>query len=130
MQSDMEGEKAVLMGNKESVIFIYMVNCVICILFFIQGILMWRAAKPTIEMIGYLKEGGVDNVPVDLMQHTRVDSFLIQRSKFKYSLFTCFFNTILIFLTTFLNMLITFDTYEKEQRILYSYQNMKDKYGT
>ena len=43
------------MGNKESVIFIYMVNCVICVLFLIQGILMWRAAKPTVEMIGYLR---------------------------------------------------------------------------
>jgi len=48
MQSDVENEKAVLMGNKESVIFIYMVNCVICVLFLIQGILMWRAAKPTV----------------------------------------------------------------------------------
>ena len=75
----METEKAVLMGNKESVLFIYMVNCVICVLFLIQGIIMWRAAKPTIEMIEYLRKGGVDNVPEDLLQHTRVDNFLIQR---------------------------------------------------
>ena len=32
---DIDNEKAVLMGNKESVIFVYMLNCVICILFFI-----------------------------------------------------------------------------------------------
>ena len=77
MQGDLENEKAVLMGNKESVIFIYMVNCVICVLFLIQGILMWRAAKPTVEMIDYLRKGGIDNVPADLLQHTRVDNFLI-----------------------------------------------------
>ena len=58
MQGDMENEKAVLMGNKESVIFIYMLNCVICVLFFISGILMWRAAKPTIEMTEYLMKNG------------------------------------------------------------------------
>ena len=117
------------MGNKESVIFIYMVNCTICVLFLIQGILMWRAAKPTIEMIHYLRQGGIENIPADLVQHSRVDQFLIQRAKFKYCLFVCFFSTILIFLTTFLRMMITFDTYEKEEKILLSYQAMEGRYG-
>ena len=67
MQSDMENEKAVLMGNKESVIFIYMLNCIICVLFLSTGVLMWRAAKPTIEMIGFLRRGGVDAIPADLV---------------------------------------------------------------
>ena len=81
MQSDMENEKAVLMGNKESVIFIYMLNCVICVLFLITGILMWRAAKPTLEMTEYLDQQGsndsIDQVPADLRKHTRVEAFLI-----------------------------------------------------
>lgn len=100
------------MGNKESVIFIYMLNCVICVLFLIQGILMWRAAKPTLETTDFLmKKNGIDNVPADLMRHVQVDAFLIQRQKFKYCIFTCFFNTILIFLSSFLRIVITFDTY-------------------
>ena len=80
----MENEKAVLMGNKESVMFVYMINCVICILFLFSGILMWQAAKPTVEMINYLKAGGVENVPADLLRHTKVESFLFQRNKMKY----------------------------------------------
>ena len=60
----MENDKAVLMGNKESVLFIYMLNCVICVLFLITGILMWRAAKPTLEMTEYLQRQG-SNVDVD-----------------------------------------------------------------
>ena len=79
LQADVENQKAVLMGNKESVLFIYMINCVVCILFFITGFLMWRAAKPTLEMVGFLERGGVDNVPGDLMRHTEVEAFLIQR---------------------------------------------------
>ena len=112
------------MGNKESVLFVYMINLCICVIFFIQGILMWRAAKPTIEMVDYLKKGGVDNVPADLMRHTRVEAFLVQRSKFKYCLFASLFNAILIFLSTFLRLIITFDTYQKEEKILLSYQTV------
>ena len=114
MQTDMEYEKAVLMGNKESIIFIYMINCVICLLFFIVGIIMWQAAKPTIEMTDYLMAGGIDNVPADLLRHTQVESFLVQRQKFKYSIFASFFNLLLILLSTFIRIVITFDTYEKE----------------
>ncbi len=66
----MENEKAVLMGNKESIMFIYMVNCVICILFFIQGVLMWQAAKPTLIMIDFMESGGIENIPADLIRHT------------------------------------------------------------
>ena len=54
MQSDMENEKAVLMGNKESVIFIYMLNCVICVLFaiFLPHIgMVIRCSLPIIIMI-------------------------------------------------------------------------------
>ena len=60
----MENDKAVLMGNKESVLFIYMLNCVICVLFLITGILMWRAAKPTLEMTDFLQAQG-NKVDVD-----------------------------------------------------------------
>ena len=67
---DLENEKAVLMGDRESVMFVYMINCVICSLFFIQGILMWRAAKPTIKMIDFMQKGGIENVPQNLKQHT------------------------------------------------------------
>ena len=70
LNSDIDNQKAVLMGNKESIIFVYMINTVVCVLFFIQGVLMWRAAKPTIEMTDYLLRGGVENVPADLMEHT------------------------------------------------------------
>ena len=118
IQSDVESQKAVLMGNKESVLFVYMINCIVCILFLIQGILMWRAAKPTVEMIEYLKKGGVDNVPADLKQHTQVEAFLVQRQKFKYCIFVSFINTILIFLSTFLSVIIAFDTFQKEEKIL------------
>lgn len=129
LSTDMENEKAALMGNKESVLFVYMINCVICVIFFIQGILMWQAAKPTIETIEYLKKGGVDNVPADLMRHTRVEAFLVQRGKFKYCLFASLFNAILICLSTFLRMVITFDTYQKEEKILLSYKAVQNRYA-
>ena len=113
-----------MMGNKEAVIFIYMINCVICILFLIQGILMWRAAKPTIEMIDYLKKDGLDNVPAELMRHTQVQAFLVQRAKFKYCLFVSLVNTILILLSTIIRIVITFDTYQKEEKIALGYQSL------
>jgi len=106
------------MGNKESVMFLYMINCVLCILFFIQGVLMWQAAKPTISMTDYLLSGGIENVPAELIQHTRVDAFLEQRAKFKYCLFVSLFSTILICLVTFLRLIVTFDTYEKEEKVI------------
>lgn len=110
-QTDIENEKAVLMGNKESVMFVYMINCVICVIFFIQGTLMRNAARPTMEMTDYLMKNGVEGVPEDLMQHVCVEQFLVQRSKFKYCLFASFFNSLLIFLSSFMRILITFDTY-------------------
>ena len=36
-----ENLKAIEMGNKESLIFVYLLNCAICILFFIIGALMY-----------------------------------------------------------------------------------------
>ena len=54
---------------------------------------------------------------------------MIQRAKFKYCLFVSFFNTLLIFLSTFLRVIITFDTYEKEEKILLSYQAMTKNYS-
>ena len=45
------------MGNKESLIFIYYLNCVICILFGIIGIVMYSAAKPTLQMCSHLQLG-------------------------------------------------------------------------
>ena len=60
IQSDIENEKAVLMGNKESVMFIYMLNCVICVLFFIKGVLMWQASKPTLATAKFLQNNNYD----------------------------------------------------------------------
>ena len=40
-----------------------------------------------------------------------------------------FFSTILIFLSSFLRVMITFDTFNKEEKVMLSYQNMSDKYG-
>ena len=81
---------------------------------------MWQAAKPTLQMIEFMEAGGIDNIPVDLVRHTQVDSFLIQRAKFRYCLFASFINTLFILLTTFIRIVITFDTYEKEEKILLS----------
>jgi hypothetical protein len=41
---------------------------------------MWRAARPTMEMIDYLNKGGLQNVPADLRYHVSTDAFMIQRS--------------------------------------------------
>lgn len=130
LQTDLENEKAVLMGNKEGVMFIYMINCVICILFLIQGILMWQASKPSQKVADYLISTDFDasSMPEDLLQHTRVESYLQQRAKFKYCFFVSIFTTILIFLSTFLRININSDTYAKEERILLTMQSMKDHY--
>ena len=85
---------------------------------------MWRAAKPTIEMIDYLKKDGLDAVPAELKRHTQVQAFLVQRAKFKYCLFVSLVNTILILLSTILRIAITFDTYQKEEKIALGYQTL------
>ena len=61
-----------MLGNKESIMFIYMLNCTICILFFIMGVLMFNAARPTLQMVSYLKIG-IQNVPDNLKKHARLD---------------------------------------------------------
>ena len=118
------------MGNRESVMFVYMLNCVICILFLIQGVLMWRAAKPTLEMIEFLKAGGVENVPADLKRHTNVESFIQQRNKFKYCIFASLFNFLLILLSTLLRLMVTFETERQEAKLLsnISQDQVKDHY--
>lgn len=118
------------MGNKEGILFIYMLNLIVCVLFAISGFLMWRAAKPTLEMTDYLLKNGynINKVPADLKQHTRVEAFLVQRSKFKYCMFVSLMNTILILLSTIMRIMITFDTYQKEEKILLSYKTLQDHY--
>jgi len=76
--SDPENEKAVQMGNKESLIFVYYLNCAICILFAIIGLVMYYAAKPALQMVGYLQLG-VDQVPRELEHTLRIESFVQQR---------------------------------------------------
>ena len=98
------------MGDRESVIFVYMLNCVICIIFLIQGVLMWRAAKPTMQVISFMKKEGIDNVPHDLKQHTQVESFLEQRNRFRYCIFASLFNFLLIFLSTVVRIMVNFET--------------------
>ena len=63
--NDPENEKAIQMGNKESLIFIYYLNCTICILFAIIGLVMYYAAKPALQMCNHLQLG-VSEVPKDL----------------------------------------------------------------
>ena len=53
---------------------------------------------------------------------------MTQRSKFKYCLFISLFSTILICLTTFLRVIVTFDTYEKEEKVLLDLQSMKSDF--
>ena len=62
---DPENEKAIQMGNKESLIFVYYLNCAICILFVIIGMVMYYAAKPALKMVTYL-QFGIEEVPQDL----------------------------------------------------------------
>ena len=120
------------MGNKESVMFIYMLNCVICVLFFIKGVLMWQASKPTLETAKFLQNNNYDvnQVPASLLQHTQIDSYLVQRAKFKYCFFLSIFTTALIFLSTFLRLTVTYDTYDKEEKILNNLQKMKEHYDS
>ena len=118
LSTDVEAEKAVLMGNKESIIFVYMLNCVACILFLIMGILMWRAAKPSLQMVDFVERGGIQNVPDDLKRRTGVDSFIQQRNKFKYCIYVSLFCFMLIFLSTFVRLMVTYDTEQMEAKIL------------
>ena len=65
-------------------------------------------------------------MPADLRKHTRVEAFLVQRSKFKYCMFVSLINSLLIMLSTIMRILITFDTYQKEEKILMSYYTLKN----
>ena len=65
-----------MMGNREGVLFVYMLNCTLCILFLIMGILMFNASRPTLQMVSYLKIG-IQNVPDKLKKHAQIDQFLI-----------------------------------------------------
>ena len=54
---DPENEKAIQMGNKESLIFVYYLNCAICVLFGIIGLVMYFSSSPALRMIHYLPFG-------------------------------------------------------------------------
>ena len=45
---DNENEKAIEMGNKESLVFVYLLNCTICIFFLFIGLDMYFASKPAL----------------------------------------------------------------------------------
>ena len=45
------------MGNKESLIFVYYLNCAVCILFGIIGLVMYFASAPALRMVHYLPFG-------------------------------------------------------------------------
>ena len=69
-------------------------------------------------------------MPEDLVRHTRVEAFLVQRAKFKYCMFVSLMNTILILMSTIMRIMITFDTYQKEEKILLSYQTLQNHYNS
>ena len=57
IEYDLDNERAVLMGEKEGIVFVYMINIVICILFVIVGILMVSAARPSLALLNHLDGG-------------------------------------------------------------------------
>ena len=63
------------MGNKESLIFVYMLNCAICILFFIIGAVMYSASKPAIEVADQMRHG-IETVPDDIWYHVQLEEYL------------------------------------------------------
>ena len=111
------------MGNKESLIFVYMLNCTICILFAIIGTVMYTATSDALKVMNYIDEGGIDAVPEELWHHTQLDQFLEQRKKFKYALFMSIICFMIIFLSSFIRLVVTLDTIEKENRIAEIHDN-------
>ena len=71
VEYDLDNERAVLMGEKEGIVFVYMINIVICILFVIVGILMVTAARPSLALLGHLDSGrSQESVPVWITHQT------------------------------------------------------------
>ena len=116
IEQDPENERAVQMGNKESLIFVYYLNCATCILFAIIGLVMYFSSKPTLQMCNYLQLG-VESVPEELAHTTRIDQYLEQRKKFRYAIFMTLVCFILILLSSFIRLTITIDTIEKENKL-------------
>ena len=72
IEADPENVRAIQMGNKESLIFIYMLNCTICVLFLFIGLVMYSASKPALQVVHYLQLG-VDVVPEELQHHVEIE---------------------------------------------------------
>ena len=71
IEYDLDNERAVLMGEKEGIVFVYMINIVICILFVIVGILMVAAARPSLALLNHLETGrSRETVPGWIAQQT------------------------------------------------------------
>ena len=72
---DPENDKAIQMGNKESLIFVYYLNCAVCILFGIIGLVMYYSSGPALRMAHYLPFG-LDAIPEEVEHTTQVENYL------------------------------------------------------
>ena len=115
-----------MMGDRQSVIFFYWINCVACVIFLAQGLLMWFAARPTIEMIEQMKKGGLENVPESLSRHVSADSLTKQQAKLRYCVYASFLALLTVFFSSVLRIVITYDTFMKEKKMFMSFSSMKD----
>ena len=104
------------MGNKESLIFVYYLNCAVCILFGIIGLVMYFSSAPALRMIHYLPFG-LDTIPEDVEHTTRVENFLEQRRMYRYTVFMSVVCFILILFSTFIRICVTMDTIEAENAL-------------
>jgi len=68
---DPENEKAVLMGNRLSIIFVYGMNLGICACFFLIGVILYYSSKPTHVLACAIQNDGFDNVPEELLKPIR-----------------------------------------------------------
>ena len=118
------------MGNKSSVIDVYIINCVACVFFLFQGVLMWRAAHPTMKAIEYLEKGNLDNLPADLRRHVSTDTLSAQRRKLQHCIYLSFSALLIVFISVCLRIAINLDVFGKEKMMFLSYKSMKDRNGS
>ena len=124
LQENPEIEKAVLMGNRKSVIYVYGTNLGICVCYFLIGAILYYYSKPTHNLVQAVQKDGYENVSKKLMKPIQPKALLVLKIRQKYLIMVALGNFILVFFATCLRILIVTETMRKEAKMYYSLTTM------
>jgi hypothetical protein len=90
-----------------------MVNCIVCVLFVVQAIILITSSSPLVSYILLQRQG--KPVPDELYEQVSIDGFIDQRRRVSHYFFVSMICTLLVVLTALMRVFIENETTEQAE---------------